>query len=268
MVDKYPEEGHVMNKLQVLRSIVSAVFIFVGFLFYRTMVAKMARSSPPLVVLFMFTLGFYIADLVAFAIMALLIIFVIDMLKWYVIENGLINTDLSDVKRCGNIKFGGYKVKLYKYKDDNVDAYATADMVVLPKGKTNKAVAAHEVGHVYFDHIVTQSRIKSILAIVLMIPLLWITLASHSVLGIVGLYVLGWVIPVLVSAFVSRQHEYQADSFSVQHNGKRSFIKSIKILGNQPKPHAGTVSSTMIHIVERLVSTHPTVDERIANAKR
>ena len=130
-----------------------------------------------------------------------------------------------------------------------------------------KAVLAHELGHIYYNHGLKKSFIQAGLRVLLrfvdLVPLLKLKFLAKIFKNLLSSVPIG---------FYSRGCETQADSFAVKHGyGVGLEVALGEVFHNKNSPldfHSNDFAEPLIHSYKQLSSSHPSKDDRINDIRK
>ena len=133
-------------------------------------------------------------------------------------------------------------------------AYATIDTIFISKELyLDKGVFMHEVGHVLLDH--NRKLIKFVFTMLSLLFMVAFVLTAEQTILAVAVNAMVYNITHVFSAMISRKHEYEADAFAANHNGKEELMRFLTKSGL----HHDCIKGTYAQIVD----THPSVVGRL-----
>lgn len=139
-----------------------------------------------------------------------------------------------------------------------------------------RAVLAHEIAHLRRgDFASVIIAMLASLATMLAAFRLCLSLAPQTPAGVLGGFaaslVLGTVLSVLVSSWIQRRVERQADTLSLTYTGDpdalADAIERIDVLMREEMRASGKRTRPLPRWLERLVSTHPVTEDRVASLR-
>lgn len=164
---------------------------------------------------------------------------VLKEIKYYLEQQGIKEYVLRESERLAESYKRGEMIYIGLSKEI-IDHYRTNIII---------SIIGHELGHIVLNHTNKMIIVNTIT--------LTIFLYSAYMIYQINYFYFPLLIPIyyikqIIDMYFSRLYEYQADLYSVRTNGKENFIVTMK-----------KIKHNFINDKKSLLSTHPTIEERI-----